>query len=255
VCWESAGDCPAWKAISASAADSDFPFHVDPETFHLGQITAYTPTCYDTRIFSASPVTAGTETSVTLEVDQATLQGVRCYSPLLTTGISHENCMELTYEAALAYCESYVDANGVSDYKLPDTSLEAGRMCGSGTCGYDTASPTWETDSAAANGQPSTIAGIWVSLKFLEPAAPVADVCFSPPEIAPHGKRTPPMLPTPSFHFTATRRHMAKSPPTPLPASRPAFQALHSSRQIPKRQSLQWWTTPSFKASAATARC
>ena len=47
---------------------------------------------------------------------------------------------------------------GISDWRLPDTPLEAGRVCGSG-CGYDIASPEWEAE-------PARFAGVWVGLAF-----------------------------------------------------------------------------------------
>jgi len=164
ACWENTEPCPTWKA--ANAAKSDFRYYADAGTLSL---------CYDTRILDAELVTAGTETSVTPEVDYSTLQGVRCISESLMTGISH--CTELTYEAAQAYCLSYVDSNGISDYRLPLTSYEAGRVCGTGTCGYDTASPTWETDPTI-DGLPSTVAGVWVDPEYMVPQGPVADVCW-----------------------------------------------------------------------------
>jgi hypothetical protein len=183
VCWENAGDCPAWKANSANRASPDFPFYRDPEAF--GEITAYTPTCFDARVATAALVTAGTKTSVTPVVDYSTLQGVRCYSPSLMTGIA--NCTELTFEDAQAYCLNYVDSNGVSDYRLPLTSLEAGRMCNNG-CGYDTASPTWETDPA--NGLPTTVAGVWVNPEYMGALPPHAHLpsvasCFFPQSMPP----------------------------------------------------------------------
>jgi hypothetical protein len=170
VCWESAGDCPTWKANSTNAAKPDFPFYRDPEVF--GQL-AHTPTCYDTRVTTAALVTAGTETSVTPVVDYSKLQGVRCISESLMTGISH--CTELTYEAAQAFCLNFVDSDGVSDYRLPLTSLEAGRMCNTG-CDYDTASRTWETDPAAPDGLPRTVAGVWVDPDFMGALPPHANM-------------------------------------------------------------------------------
>ena len=89
----------------------------------------YRPTCFDNRVESATLV------------DGAELHGVRCISASTQFGYAH--CTQLNFVDATNFC---LDLNGddtgiaafagLTDFTIPQTPQEAGRVCGSG-CGYD----------------------------------------------------------------------------------------------------------------------
>ena len=93
----------------------------------------YNPTCYDNRVSSATVVNG------------SQLHPVRCYSPSTAYGYANCDGGSMTFADAKAFCESFTGnaakhyTVGVTDWRLPNTPLEAGLMCGSG-CGYDTVS-------------------------------------------------------------------------------------------------------------------
>lgn len=263
VCWETTNPCAPWKLNNKE--DPNEPFHYDPDDFPgVEPVVAYTPTCYDNRIETALPVTSGLLTSVTLDVEMASLQGVRCMSPSLTIGISHKECTELSYQMAFDYCENYVDENGVDDYRLPDTPLEAGRLCGSG-CGYDITSASWENDPISVEGTVASIAGVWVGLRTvfnlttnaptMSPTRAPTVTTASPTTRAPTSSPTVPPTMPPTDSPTTSSPTFSPTTQTPTlkgPTASPTTRAPTSSPTIPPTMSPTVSPTTSSPTSSPT---
>eukprot|EP00959_Pyramimonas_sp_CCMP1952_P313192 6555572-Pyramimonas_sp.AAC.1 len=123
VCWET-----EFSTVEDGCVNANFRFDPTPPA-GIG----YIPTCFDNRVDSATLV------------DGNELHAVRCISESTQFGYAH--CTELNFVDATYFCLDFAgDASkpetvGLTDWRLPLTPLETGRLCGSG-CGYDYV-PIW----------------------------------------------------------------------------------------------------------------
>ena len=116
-----------WETEFTPCDESNFRFDPQPPAG-----ISYTPTCFDNRVESAVSVS-----------DPTVKHATRCISA--STQVGYAYCTELlTFEEAEAFCTNFRgDPNkpetmnmDVYDFRLPQSPLEAGHLCGSG-CGYD----------------------------------------------------------------------------------------------------------------------
>ena len=116
-----------WETEFVPCDNSNFRF--DPQA---PEGISYTPTCFDNRIENAVQIT-----------DPTVKHATRCISESKQVGYAY--CTELlTFEEADAFCTNFQGDPAmpetmnmdVYDFRIPQSPLEAGRLCGSG-CGYD----------------------------------------------------------------------------------------------------------------------
>ena len=116
-----------WETEFTPCDESNFRF--DPEA---PEGISYTPTCFDNRVESAVSVS-----------DPTVKHATRCISA--STQVGYAYCTELlTFQEAEAFCTNFRGDPAkpetmnmdVYDFRIPQSPLEAGRLCGSG-CGYD----------------------------------------------------------------------------------------------------------------------
>ena len=118
VCWET-----EFSDVGAGCVNADGRYDPNPPAG-----ISYKPTCY------LNNLTAATVTP------ESELHGVRCISESKQYGYSY--CQWLNFGDAHTFCETFAgdptrpETVGLTDWRLPNTPLEAGRLCGSG-CGLD----------------------------------------------------------------------------------------------------------------------
>ena len=123
VCWET-------EFVPCDESNNRFDPQAPPNI-------SYTPTCYDNRIENVVAIP-----------DPTAKHATRCISASKQIGYGY--CTELlTFEEAVAFCRDFRGDPAkpetmnldVYDFRIPQTPLEAGRVCGAG-CGYDFV-PAW----------------------------------------------------------------------------------------------------------------